>query len=1342
MISILAVTCTAFGCGESESKGQCTDGMKKCVNNLAFVCSDSRWGKGTACANGCNGDECAAEINPTCESDMKKCENNKAYTCSNGEWDAGTECANGCEGNVCASLTGCTDNAKKCELNRAYICTNNEWDSGTECTAGCDGDVCASTTDSCRPDMTKCESSKLYVCTDGEWNYDSDCPHGCKGSACATQDDKCTDKAKECREDKEYTCTSGEWDAGVSCPNGCDGNTCRTAASCPSEGAKRCADYTAQTCISGNWIIDEYCASGCNDNECAHPADTNKNCLLADGTSKSDYCENDYAMWCDNGKWIYSNCKNEFGAAGKCGTVKYADGGTEYISSFCYDPCEGSQQGQLKYVCSTMGEHEISLEYICLPNESSQMYMWEETGNSRECAGACKVGKCDIVDEKEGTACNSETDEDFCSGSIHMTCDPNEKIWRATDCSYQLATNAVCDLDYMQKTSSNNACVIPCSETEAEKTNCTQNSNGKAIQSICKQGPNGKYYWEIEETCTHGCQENSCLILDEKEGSSCNTESDDDTCNGNVLLSCHDNIWEATNCNAFGHGSSLPDDPWSSRSETTYSCGELAEYTGCAGICTANSPAESICKDSKYYTRTCVSNISGNSAFWNITIEDCDNGCDNNGCLKIHEKDKTACDPNTDTYLCQGDISLACIFSSEENKYLWKAIDCQTEGANLSCAIFKDETAGNGENAGHNPVCAEKCAAQDIGISRQSCSNSTLTQYTCTRSQNNDAFWHISNAITCEHGCKDEACDTLHANENDPCDLNATTVSYCDENIALNCKEDTTTNQSRWQADSCTSQGKTCTLIDDTAGCFDSCSKEELSKQKPICEDGVQKRYFCQKSVDDLYVLVKDSYEKTCEHGCADDNKSCKKLDDLEYTGCNSRTDASQCKGNLLLECVNGVWNANECNQNEICTNDSLNGAGCYETCSTKGEKTEVCSNSKHTETTCVEDTNGKLYYQEDAYDCSGECKDSKSCVKHSAKEYEACNSETDEAFCDGDIVLYCNENRWKTENCPDVLPNSSCFIDQTNGAFCELKCTESDMSRVLECDEDYLVGEICFEDDNGKYYLSLVEELCPHGCAENACIMLSDKEGTGCNPNTDKLQCDGAVSISCNSETSTWELFANCSSFGSIYQCKINNGQTECVGNGMTLNAVPFDQPESYRCDASTFVEYCNGNTSLTCDGYYVVEEDCSSQLVNIGDISYAKVCGTTMGSDGQNKAVCHLPGQTFECDKSSAGSTKDFCTHDDYAHEQAITASCLIMNDGKGYYVDENVKACSNLCSTECIQTECNDGDAKCEGSVSLNCTERNDEGHLIFSAIDCSSQGNTCEVSNGYAYCVSNE
>lgn len=206
---ILFATAFCIGitaCSESSTvvtadENECNAGSKKCEKETAYSCTDEGvWSSGTPCANGCDGDQCAAKPDQTtdeCTPQHKKCVAGKAYVClSNGKWDDGIVCDNGCDVDECAPPEfqpgdDCQSGAKKCVNATAYICGNdNKWDDGTECEFGCNGEICAEKPEpaECHSGDLKCEDHVSYVCgSDNRWDSGTDCAYGCKGAACALE---------------------------------------------------------------------------------------------------------------------------------------------------------------------------------------------------------------------------------------------------------------------------------------------------------------------------------------------------------------------------------------------------------------------------------------------------------------------------------------------------------------------------------------------------------------------------------------------------------------------------------------------------------------------------------------------------------------------------------------------------------------------------------------------------------------------------------------------------------------------------------------------------------------------------------------------------------------------------------------------------------------------------------------------------------------------------------------------------------------------------------------------------------------------------------------------------
>jgi parallel beta-helix repeat protein len=144
--------CTSGICkndGSCESKpgpgpgGGCTNGDKKCSNNILQLCSSGSWKDNQTCDYGCNdmnitNIRCNTQIeSPNCQG--KRCLANLLQECQGNVWHVLENCT------ICnetlLKCVSCLENEKKCQDNKLLNCQNGEWTS-QECEQGCEIDKC------------------------------------------------------------------------------------------------------------------------------------------------------------------------------------------------------------------------------------------------------------------------------------------------------------------------------------------------------------------------------------------------------------------------------------------------------------------------------------------------------------------------------------------------------------------------------------------------------------------------------------------------------------------------------------------------------------------------------------------------------------------------------------------------------------------------------------------------------------------------------------------------------------------------------------------------------------------------------------------------------------------------------------------------------------------------------------------------------------------------------------------------------------------------------------------------------------------------------------------------
>ena len=869
----------------------CTDGAVQCNGDYVQTCENNAWkDAASACEHGCENGVCkAAPIdNPDCNNGEKQCnaDNSNVQNCANGQWvDADPACEYGCEDGACKEApvdVECTEEgATQCNEDSSNVqtCTDGRWvDDEPACNFGCEDGVCKEPVPECDTEgATQCnaDNSNVQTCTDGSWvDLLPACNYGCEDGACkaAPPVKECeTEGATQCAEETVQTCTDGQWvNADSACQYGCVDGACKPEPVCGDgeiNGDEECdgTQLNSKTCndlkpmSSGTLACDpatcKFVTDGCILPEEGAKCDPDKFVESCDG-SKVIFCYNGTVI---NGKY---DCADYEGTA--CIVVDMGKGGF-------YADCMSEEQkcdkvGETSKACGNDDGYPYSGTLICaLGNDGNNYNVLTKADYCGEGdfadAPSClaETGECGKLSEKEGTACDSETQEYECDGAdVILYC--NKNVWNAYTCPELIRDDTKCVS--MGGDIGDNcllACTMP-SDPESEISVCSDDSyyGPQSITGVCTAAPDGSGNYlvqtEYEVDCAHNCDAatGECIKIVDNEGESCDYYEFEASCAaGEIAVNCDD--WDevvvAEQC------------------KTGSSCHIVDEFAECLSACTNPGTTSSVCESiifmgydfSTTYHTTCETLDGGN--FEVMTSESCNNGCNEagDGCLRLSDKEGTACDSEKDLQICDGS---GVILQCNESTNTWDAFACDTAvGAGTVCADMGDE---------HGAYCYQPCSK--VGDEALVCEVQESffgtyyysVNYICTANDEGTANYLVMDYYT--------YCDSDACNE---------TTGECAEKTYAPCDDTCEVDGGMKCADYCVAtygEGTSCTLDGSYVKCGASCTAGD--------PDTVQCEYYigtqwegdidayvahCTELTDGTYMWVReDSYEECAPSTCTE----------------------------------------------------------------------------------------------------------------------------------------------------------------------------------------------------------------------------------------------------------------------------------------------------------------------------------------------------------------------------------------------------------------------------------------------------------------------------------------
>ena len=544
--------CDENGCKSAPSGETCTNGETKCESNVKYKCNNSVWIKASDCPYGCNENVCNDfDINEVCTNDDVICGNNAEYICKSNKWEKLKNCEFGCYKQESCNI--CELNETKCaeDPQEILICRGNTWGHYDFCELECIDGKCRN----CEDGEKKCDGDLLKTCVNADWSDGEVCEMGCYKNTCRDVDnrDSCNwlHEKSFCIGDLLYRCdnyTNGSWvvekcSNGKKCISDYSGNyDCYELCSeneynntknicvvpdileASSERTEMLYNYKCRKNQNNEYYWNEeefyYCHGECSDGKCVkHDEAEAQSC----SSSKDNYCSGSNVMKCEYNDYYsaYNNTWNAYPCTFGTNENFVCYSGYESIDNgiykgkyglYCAEPCSQEESGNTKLGCGGIKytiESQRVYTFTCSKNESDNNYYWiRSTFTTDYCSHTCENGKCTTIHEKEGLECNPDIDEDYCDGTIKLSCSSSKKSWYATDCSKN--EDQLCGKDKFGAVS----CMYQCFNEGRKRDKCQGVYYYKNPDECIKQ-ENGSLTWmtynESGTYCSNGCDENGCI---------------------------------------------------------------------------------------------------------------------------------------------------------------------------------------------------------------------------------------------------------------------------------------------------------------------------------------------------------------------------------------------------------------------------------------------------------------------------------------------------------------------------------------------------------------------------------------------------------------------------------------------------------------------------------------------------------------------------------------------------------------------------------------------------------------------------------------------------------------
>ncbi len=575
-----------------------------------------------------------------------------------------------------------------------------------------------------------------------------------------------------------------------------------------------------------------------------------------------------------------------------------------------------------------------------------------------------------------------------------------------------------------------------------------------------------------------------------------------------------------------------------------------------------------------------------------------------------------------------------------------------------------------------------------------------------------------------------------------------------------------------------------------------SCSDDSNKKDpQPKCPEQCDEGQHCDESTEFKCIPneVNDTCPDECKNGCKDDGITCKDDEKVCPTDCKNgcKDDGVTCKDDETPvcpdECEAGCDDEGNCLEPE-CPDTCPEGQHCNE--STNGKCIDDVKERFNCPLECpagsyCDETTSSICMTKATDNVCPDCPDGSICDAANG----ICIVETTEISCPT-----CSEG----SHCDELTKNVCLLDGDTpsqacpacpEGSICseetEFRCvSETDQTPVCPvCPE----GTSCNDDGLCTVIISTPScPACPEGshCDENTatrCILDSENpddltptcpvcpEGSTCNEETGKCTVETTIP-SCP----TCATGSHCDETTSGL-CLIDDDETGKLGCPVCANGTHCDETTDGRCQNDGYVEpknkecdpgqiTCNGNTLQECslEYTYVDKTNCEDEtkecFANAEGVAgcYESKCtpGTSICTPEGNVSVCnnfHEYEDGEKCSELEDGRT--LC--DAYETTASCVEPCVL---GTQRCVDNQVETCGSdghfaiadngSCDSatqqckvneeqhtaSCVNFDCSEGEAKCDGSVLYVC----DAGWWKLSS-DCTDSGLLCTQKEKTASCV---
>lgn len=493
-------------------------------------------------------------------------------------------------------------------------------------------------------------------------------------------------------------------------------------------------------------------------------------------------CDGDRVVECKDGVYVVS--EDCFAQNKRCSSYATLEG------PGCVESCSYKELGSTVTKCSSDGSSIKKLE--C----SGGMYELLDVIEYCSLDEVCENSKC-----VPAPKCKKDT----CDGNVLKMCSDHgySGYYKDTrDCTLE---NAIC---YVENDSGYGDCYEKCPDGVDAISFC---ENDWLMRYPCIQTGDQKIKSDryTETHCEHGCDNNQCKKIIDVEGEACH--EGESRCEGDIVLSCNQGIWQAFNCSDEGYegyhcfetfeqdgeimsARCYPSDmkPCDSPLVTATMCGEHLEF-----MCKYddfekcyNEQTERIDDAWINYAypavnyNTCLQASDG-QYYWvksEYDYELCEQSCSDNACIN-HELVDAECSVFSDSDVCDGNTLLYC----DRGDY-----DFQPCLEGFVCGTYAYDSNGR-----RNGACMEECS--NIGEMRGfQCKEDAVTaedefpvrsyREVCRHFDVEDVDgWHDENE-RCWHGCNYDTgkCQHIHDEEGNTCVQGSQT---CDDemNMALMC---------------------------------------------------------------------------------------------------------------------------------------------------------------------------------------------------------------------------------------------------------------------------------------------------------------------------------------------------------------------------------------------------------------------------------------------------------------------------------------------------------------------------------------------------------------------------